>query len=66
MELQMTITELETFYLRLDRMRMTPAERELAKAHLAQAEAFAGVLHAGLSWLRRLKEGQHVFGPEPL
>ncbi|MDH4096417.1 MAG: hypothetical protein OEV81_16710 [Betaproteobacteria bacterium] len=62
----MTITELETFYLRLDAMRMTPADRELAKARLDQAEAFAAALHAALSWLRRPGEGQHVFGHDPL
>jgi hypothetical protein len=59
-------TEIEALFARLEKMRMTPADRELAKARLAQADAFAAALLASLSWLRRLKERQHVFGPEPL
>lgn len=48
------LTELETLYTRLDKLRMTPAERELAKARLAQAEAFAAALAGAVSALGRL------------
>lgn len=51
------ISEVETLYSRLDKVRMTPADRELAKARLAQAEAFAGVLHAAIERLGRLFHG---------
>ncbi len=53
------ITEVETLYSRLDKLRMTPADRELAKARLAQAEAFAAGLHAVMERLRRLVRGGH-------
>jgi hypothetical protein len=52
----MTITELETLYRRLDETRMSAADRELAKARLAQADALAGfflALGAGVTRLMR-------------
>lgn len=50
----MTITELETLYARLDAMRMTPAERALARARLEQAEAFAAAMHHAATAVRKL------------
>lgn len=50
----MTITELEAFYLRLDKMRMTAADRELAKARLAQADALAKGMLGAAGLLKRL------------
>ena len=65
------ISEVESLYARLDKLRMTPADRELAKARLAQAEAFASGLHAAYMRLARLvhgrrPRGQDVWGPEAL
>jgi len=51
------ISEVESLYTRLDKLRMTPADRELAKARLAQAEAFAALLHAALERLGRVVRG---------
>ena len=48
------ITEVETLYTRIEMMRMTPAERELARARLEQAEAFAEAVHAAVTGLRKL------------
>lgn len=65
----MTTTELEAFYDRLDKIRMTPADRELAKARLAQAEAFAAALHAAVAAVRKLFSvhiGQDLSAPEAL
>ena len=65
------ITEIETLYTRLDKLRMTPAERELAKARLAQAEVFAEAVHAAVAALRRLiphrghHGGTHPSGLKP-
>lgn len=50
----MMITELETLYRRLDDMRMSAAERELAKARLAQGDAIARFFLAGASAVSRL------------
>jgi len=50
----MTITELEVLYRRLDEVRMTAADRELAKARLAQADAVAGFFLAVAAGFRRL------------
>ena len=57
------ITEIETLYTRLDKLPMTPADRELAKARLEQAEAFAEGLHALLAALGRLLPSRHGQGP---
>jgi len=54
MELQMTTTELEAFYDRLDKIRMTPADRALAKVRMAQAEAFAAAVHGAMTALNKL------------
>jgi len=51
------ISEVETLYSRLEKLRMTSADRELAKARLAQAEAFAAGLHAIVSQLSRRVRG---------
>lgn len=59
----MTTTELETLYDRLDKIRMTPADRALAKVRLAQAEAFAEAVHGVVAALKRLLPGQ---GGKPL
>jgi hypothetical protein len=48
------ITELEALYARLDRVRMTEADRHMAKAHLARAEAFANFLHGAVAGLTRI------------
>jgi hypothetical protein len=48
------ITEIETLYARLDKMRLTTADRHLAKARLAQAEALADLLHRALASVARL------------
>jgi hypothetical protein len=69
LELQM-MTEIETLYSRLEKLRMTPADRALAAAHLAQAEAFAATMHSALAALRRLiparnHRGTHHSGLHP-
>ena len=48
------ITETETLYLRLETLRMTPAERVLARAHLEQAEAFAAAMHRAMTAVKKL------------
>ena len=66
------ISEIQTLYSRLDALRMTPADRELARARLEQAEAFAAGLHAayarlaGLVRSRRPSARQDLLGPEAL
>lgn len=67
----MSTTELETFYDRLDKIRMTPADRALAKVRLAQAESFARLLHDLATALKkfipaRARKGQDMWGPEAL
>ncbi len=62
-------TEIEALFAHLDRMRMTPAERELAKARLEQAEAFAAALHAAVAAVKKLfpaHNGQDLSAPEAL
>lgn len=54
----MTTTELETFYDRLDKIRMTPADRALAKVRLAQAEKFAAAVYGLVTALKKLLPGQ--------
>lgn len=54
----MTNTELDAFYDRLDKIRMTPADRALAKVRLAQAENFAASLHRLVTALKKLLPGQ--------
>jgi hypothetical protein len=41
-------------YARLDEVRMTPADRQLAKASLAQADALATFILAAVAFLARL------------
>jgi hypothetical protein len=48
------ISEIETLYQRLDEMRMTPADRHMAKVQLARAEALADLLHQAATGLARL------------
>ena len=60
------ITELETLYKRLDEMTMTPADRELAKAHLAQAEALAATFQRALAGLARLIGAHSARAPRTL
>jgi hypothetical protein len=48
------VTEIETLYTRLDKLPLTPADRHLAKARLAQAEALADLLHRAAASLARL------------
>lgn len=57
------ISELEALFKRLDEMRMTPAERNLAKARLMQAEAIAIGLQACLRALGRLIPGGSAPAP---
>lgn len=56
-------TELEAIYARLDRMRMSEADRHLARARMAQAEAFAGFLHKAIAAASRLIQGQSAQAP---
>jgi hypothetical protein len=68
MELQMT-TEIEALFAHLDKMRMTPAERDLAKARLAQADALAAALLAAVAAVKKLfpaHKGQDLSAPEAL
>lgn len=45
-------SELEALYQRLDQMRMTEADRHLAKIHLAQAEALVDLCAAAVRVIR--------------
>jgi len=56
-------TELEAIYARLDRMRMSQADRHLARARLAQAEVFASLLHKAVATAARLMQGQSAQAP---
>ena len=60
------ITELETLYKRLDEMSMTPADRALAKARLAQADALAATFQRALAGLARLIGAQSARAPRTL
>lgn len=60
------ISELEALLKRLDEMRMTPAERNLAKARLMQAEAIANGLQAAMKALGRLIPGRSAPAPRNL
>lgn len=59
----MTMTEFEAMYARLDRVRMSEADRHLARAHLEQAEALAEILHKGVSALARLIRARSAPAP---
>ena len=48
------ITEIEALYTRLEQLRLTPADRALARARLEQAEAFAAGLHCVATAVRKL------------
>ena len=60
------IIELDVLYKRLDEMGMTPSDRELAKARLAQADALADVLQRALAGLARLFGAQGARAPRAL
>ena len=65
------ISEIETLYTRLEKLRMTPADRELAKARLEQAEAFAAAIHGAIVKLGQLlrgrgRPGKDLWGSEAL
>ena len=45
-------SELEALYARLDQMRMTEADRHMAKVHLARAEALAEMCAAVARFIR--------------
>jgi len=60
------ITELDVLYKRIDEMSMTPADRELAKARLAQAEALAAAFEGALTKLARLIGAHSVRAPRTL
>lgn len=59
------ITELEVLYTRLDSVRMTPADRALARANLEQAEALAALLAGALALVRRLARSGGAGGRRP-
>ena len=55
------ISEIETLYQRLDEMRMTTADRHMAKVQLARAEALTDLLHkaaTGLALLLRARSAR--------
>lgn len=60
------ITELDVLYQRLDQMNMTPADRELAKARLAQADALAAAFQGAVATLARLIGAQSDRAPRTL
>ena len=59
-------TELEALYARLDRVRMTEADRQMAKANLARAEALANFLQRLAAALARLMRGRIARAPRSL
>jgi len=59
------ITELEVLYARLDNVRMTAADRALARANLEQAEALADLLAGALALVRRLVRSGDEGGRRP-
>lgn len=56
-------TELAAIYARLDRIRMSEAERHLARARMEQAEAFAALLHRAVAAVARLMQGRSAQAP---
>lgn len=48
------MNDLNMLYSRLDEIRMTPADRQLAKASLAQADALASLVLAAGAFIARL------------
>lgn len=46
------ISELEVFYKRLDQVRMTEADRHMAKVHLARAEALVELAARAARFIR--------------
>ncbi len=48
------ISELEALYISVDKIRMSEADRHMAKVRLAQADAFAGLLLGGVDLVKRL------------
>ena len=60
------ISEIETLYQRLDEMRMTPADRHMAKVQLARAEALADLLHQATTGLARLLRARSARAPRSL
>lgn len=57
------INELEALYAHLDRVRMTQADRHMAKVHLARAEALANFLHGAVAGLTRLIRARSAQAP---
>jgi hypothetical protein len=57
------ITEIEALYARLDSIRMSPADRHLARVRLEQAEALADLLHKAVAALARLIRGRSARAP---
>jgi hypothetical protein len=59
-------TELEALYAHLDRVRMTEADRHMAKVHLARAEALADFLHGAVAGLTRIIRARSARAPRSL
>jgi hypothetical protein len=59
----MTATELEALYAHLDRVRMTEADRQMAKANLARGEALADFLHRAVAGLTRIIRARSARAP---
>ena len=60
------MNDLNVLYSRLDEVRMTSADRQLAKASLAQAEALANFLQRLAAALARLRRGRSARAPRSL
>jgi hypothetical protein len=60
------VTELEALYTRLDKIRMTEADRHMARASLEQAEALADALMGAIALLRRVTRGRSARAPRSL
>ena len=60
------ISKIETLYRRLDEVRMTPADRHMAKVQLARAEALADLLHKAATGLARLLRVRIARAPRSL
>jgi hypothetical protein len=56
-------TELEAITTWLDRLRLSEAERHLARAEMERAEAFAELVHRAVKALGRLAQGHSAQAP---
>jgi hypothetical protein len=56
-------TELEAISTCLDRLRLSEAERHLARVEMERAEAFAAFVHKAVIALRRLVQGHDAPAP---